>query len=81
MGGRIRHANVPYDQKHPILLPRKCTLTKLIIEDTHKRYLHPGCQALQFILSQNFWVLSDRRAIKAVVSKCIKCWQLKPKPL
>jgi len=81
VGGRIRHADVPYDQKHPILLPRKCRLTKLIIEGTHKRYLHPGCQALQYILSQNFWILSARRAIKEVVSKCIQCWRLKPKPL
>ena len=31
VGGRIRMAALPIDPKHPILLPKECHLTQLII--------------------------------------------------
>lgn len=32
VGGRLRHANFPSDIQHPIIIPRKGRLTKLVIE-------------------------------------------------
>ena len=34
LGGRIKHADVPYDLKHPVILPKKSYITELIIRPT-----------------------------------------------
>ncbi|XP_030760561.1 uncharacterized protein LOC115885714 [Sitophilus oryzae] len=79
VGGRLGNSGFNFSQKHPVLLPRQHRLTELIIEQYHKQYLHVGLQTLQFLLSQNFWILSARRAIYKVISKCIKCFRNSPK--
>lgn len=78
VGGRLRYSQLTYDQKHPALLPRCSRLTDLIIEDIHNAHFHPGVQTMHFLIAQNFWILSPRRAIHKVLSKCLKCWRLKP---
>ena len=40
--GRLQNADIPDDSINPILLPRKDTLTRLIIEDIHRRLFHSG---------------------------------------
>ncbi|XP_052749788.1 uncharacterized protein LOC128200426 [Galleria mellonella] len=80
VGGRLANANVNYNVKHPLLLPRDHRLTHLIIDDCHKKFMHPGAQTLQNILAQNFWILSPKRAIRSVIAGCMKCFRAKPQP-
>ena len=40
--GRLQNSSIPFDAKHPILLPADHHSTMLIIEDCHKRTLHNG---------------------------------------
>ncbi|XP_060536447.1 uncharacterized protein LOC132708258 [Cylas formicarius] len=79
VGGRIRRSNLSYDEKHPLLLPKSHRLTELIIEWAHKQNLHVGFKTLQYILLQQFWILSPRTAIHRVLSQCIRCFRAKPK--
>ena len=79
VGGRLKFSNLPYDAKYPFLMPRKSRLTILLIEYYHKKYLHAGPRTLHFLISQNFWILSPRRAINSVLSKCLICWKINPK--
>ncbi|XP_047987201.1 uncharacterized protein LOC125227053 [Leguminivora glycinivorella] len=62
VGGRINRANVPYDAKHQILLPKKHHFTNLLIDFYHKTQLHVGPQTLQFALAQTYWILCARDA-------------------
>ncbi|KAJ8974514.1 hypothetical protein NQ317_000316 [Molorchus minor] len=78
VGGRLYFSGLSYDHKFPALLPRNHRLTELIIEKVHCQNLHVGLQTLQFLLSQKFWILSPRRAIRHVLSKCLKCFKAKP---
>lgn len=78
VGGRLKHAKLAYDKKHPILLPSNHRLTDLIIEYTHKIYLHPGPQTLQYFLSQKYWIVSFKRTIRRVISKCHNCFRVNP---
>lgn len=78
VGRRLIHSTLDYDHKHPILLPCKHRLTDLVIEDAHRKHVHPGLQTLHFLLAQNFWILSPRRAIRHVISKCLKCFRIRP---
>lgn len=45
----------------------------------HNRNLHPGKQTLHHLLNQRFWILSSKRAISHVTSRCFRCWRLNPK--
>lgn len=80
VGGRLSRSSLNYDQKFPAILPRKHRLTELIIEEVHKENLHPGIQSLQFLISQNFWIWSLRRAIRHIIYKCFCCFRANPKP-
>ncbi|XP_050315537.1 uncharacterized protein LOC126750079 [Anthonomus grandis grandis] len=78
VGGRLKHASLSYNHKHPCLLPRDHRITFLIIEQTHIKYMHPGLQTTQFLLSQRFWIPSSRRIIKKVLSSCMRCFRCNP---
>lgn len=79
MGGRLRNAEIPYEAKHPILLPKKCRLSELIVEKLHHEHLHPGFRTLAAIVANQFWILSPRSVIYRVIYRCIKCFKTKPK--
>ncbi|KAJ8964269.1 hypothetical protein NQ317_005510 [Molorchus minor] len=72
VGGRLKYSHLSYDNKHPMLLPRKSPLTLLIIEYYHKKYFHAGAglRALEFLIAQKFWILSPKRTIRSVLSRC-----------
>ncbi|XP_045477890.1 uncharacterized protein LOC123683037 [Harmonia axyridis] len=79
VGGRLSFSGLSYDHKHPALLPSSHRLTELIIQHFHRVYHHPGAQTLQFLLTQQVWILSARRAINKVISRCHTCFRVKPK--
>lgn len=78
VGGRLKNSSLPFEEKHPILLPRQHRLTTLLIEHYHKIYLHPGFNTLHSLLRRQFWILSPRRALRHVLSKCHTCFRVKP---
>lgn len=78
VGGRLARSDLEFQAKHPALLPRKHRLTKLIIQCVHNENFHPGLQTLQYLLLQNFWILSPRRVITSVISNCYRCFRIKP---
>ena len=77
VGGRLRHSELKFEAKHPILLPRNGKLVELLIDHYHKVHCHAGPMALQAILQQRYWILTVRGAIRARIFKCIPCYRLK----
>lgn len=51
VGGRLRRSELPFQAKHPILLPGKHAFTKLIVEHEHSRCLHSGIQTTLSLMS------------------------------
>lgn len=78
VGGRLARSELEFQAKHPALLPRKHRLTNLIIQQVHNENCHPGLQTLHYLILQNFWILSARRAIKQILSSCYRCFRYKP---
>lgn len=78
VGGRLQYSDQPYNFKHPILLPKKHPLTKLIIRDEHHRQLHVGPQSLLAKLRQQFWIINGRNEVRSELSKCITCFRSGP---
>lgn len=78
VGGRISQADLPYDTKHPLLLPKACHTTLILIEYYHKLYMHVGPRTLHGILSRKYWIINGRNVIRSVLSKCAKCFKFRP---
>lgn len=82
VGGRIDNASATYNQRHPIILPKKHHVTDLIIRQIHYRNLHAGPRTLLYIIREQFWPLQGLRTVNTVLSKCMNCFKanLKPTP-
>jgi len=76
VGDWLRHVNVLYNYKHPILLPSKHAFTRLVIIYEHERHLHARAQAT---LCQNYWPTSARSVIRSIIRKCIICMHNDPR--
>lgn len=49
VGGRLNKANLPYEQKHPILLQQNKLLTVIIIRYFHLTNCHGGKQTSKIL--------------------------------
>jgi hypothetical protein len=80
VGGRLQRANLPYFQKHPIVLPSKHHFTYLLIDHHHKWNMHAGPQAVLASIRTNFWIISGRNAVRKITRRCITCFKANPTP-
>ncbi|XP_071057047.1 uncharacterized protein [Onthophagus taurus] len=79
VGGRLKNADIPYDFKHPILLPKDCPLTRLIVWQEHNRHFHAGASTTLAAIRQSFWPISGRNTVRRVLQSCIVCYKYSPK--
>lgn len=73
VGGRLRSSALPFENKHPLILPRKCQLTTMVVQREHLRQLHAGPQLLLATLQLKFWIPCGRDVVRRVVRKCVVC--------
>lgn len=78
VGGRLQNADLPYKQKHPLLLPSHHRLTDLLIDHHHCKLKHPGPSALQTHLQRTFWIQSSRQVIRSRLRHCLACFRTRP---
>ncbi len=73
--GRLVQGDLlPFEMRHPIILPRKHAVTKLIVLDQHERHHHVGGTNHTLAgLSQRFWIIAGREAVREYESTCTKC--------
>lgn len=78
VGGRLsKHLSFSHDQKYPVLLPKTHRITRLIVEQYHKRNFHAGAQLVLSLLRQKYWILNGRSFIRKIINECILCKRLK----
>jgi len=73
VGGRLENAELGEKQKHPIVVPAKHKITRLIFEDFHQTLLHCGPQMLLAEIRQCYWPLRGRIMARSTVTRCINC--------
>lgn len=78
VGGRLKHSDLSFNAKHPIIMPKVHHVTNLIIDYYHVISLHAGPQLLQSIISQKFWIISARSIMRSRIRKCNTCFRCKP---
>ncbi|XP_011859049.1 PREDICTED: uncharacterized protein LOC105556566 [Vollenhovia emeryi] len=73
VGGRLAHAALSLDAKHPTILPRYSQLSSLIIAHAHQRPLHGGTQLTLSHIRQQYWILGGRAPVKSYILRCVTC--------
>lgn len=81
VGGRLDASGLPFDQRHPIILPYHHEVTVLIMRQLHLENMHAGPQALLAVTRQKYWPMKGKILAKSVVDQCILCAKAKPKLL
>lgn len=76
--GRLNHAPLPYDTRHPMMVHPNSNLARLLVADAHRNTLHGGTQLMLNFLRQKFWILQARTLVKRHRSKCVACFRIHP---
>lgn len=78
VGGRLQNSTLPFEQRHPILLPRGHHISKLIIRDSHQRNHHAGITATLYDVRLRYWPIDGKNATRQVIRQCVRCFRMKP---
>ena len=78
VGGRIRKSLVQQEIQHPMLLPKDCRMTNLIVSWFHDPFAHAGggITINQFRMF-GFWVIRSNIVFRSIISKCVRCKHLR----
>ena len=73
VGGRLRKANVPDRQKHPLILPKRHHVMELIIKERHVMSGHTGREHVLSLVRQCYWIVAGRQAVRRLLKSCFAC--------
>ena len=79
--GRLENADLPTDTKHPIILPSRHALTRLVVLYEHAEAGHAGPSYTLMKTRQRFWIIHGISSVKRYLADCAKCSLKKAKPI
>lgn len=78
VGGRLKQSCLPFDEKHPVIIPRRSHLATLLIRHYHDQVKHQGRHITEgAIRSAGFWIVGGKRHISSIIHQCVKCRKLR----
>ena len=72
INGRLSHAPIADDRRHPVVVPHVLPIASLIVADIHGSS-HLGQEWVVSLVRKNYWIVSLRKIVKAVSRKCFTC--------
>jgi hypothetical protein len=79
--GRLQNAELGPEEMHPIILPGRSWLTRLVIEQAHRSMDHVGAEWVMGELRKRFYLVPGIISVKSVISSCVNCRKVNPRPL
>ena len=73
VGGRLQRSEVPYETKHPAILPKRGHVTELLIRDAHETIGHQGREHVLAWLRSRFWIISANSSVRSLLKRCVSC--------
>ncbi|XP_055528062.1 uncharacterized protein LOC129720599 [Wyeomyia smithii] len=73
VGGRLNLSQLPYQAKHPALLPSFHPFSLLIAQHYHHQMFHAGGRLLLSAIREEFWPLQGRKLAHNTVRRCFRC--------
>ena len=77
----LKHSNLDYNAKHPMLLTAKHPVVQLLLEKAHRGNLHEGTEYVRNMLEQEYWIIGLRNEFRKIKSRCIKCRHRNANPI
>lgn len=78
VGGRLDRSLLPFESRHPIILPDKDPVVRLLIQQMHIEHLHVGQTGLMNAMRQRYWLLNARSTIRLITRRCVRCFRTNP---
>lgn len=69
--GRLHHADMPVQQKNPMLVPKSHPFARVIIRQIHEKRFHAGTNLIMNELRQKLWIRDLRRTVQGVIQHCM----------
>ena len=73
VGGRLKHARIPFDSKHQVIIPHQHPIAKLLILEAHRNVNHEGPEHTIAELRQTYWITRVRTRVRMVIHDCFLC--------
>ncbi|XP_078346784.1 uncharacterized protein LOC144632053 [Oculina patagonica] len=78
VGGRLNEADISNGERHPLILPKSCHTSELIINHYHCKVQHQGRVFTHgLIRSSGYWIIGGKRMVNSIIDKCLKCKKLR----
>ena len=78
---RLKHSNLDYNAKHPILFTAKHPVVQFLLEKAHRDKLHERTEFVRNILQQEYWIIGLRNALRKIKWRCVKCGHRNANPI
>ncbi|XP_039442932.1 uncharacterized protein LOC120423264 [Culex pipiens pallens] len=78
VGGRLKLSQLPFQAKHPALLPGSHPFARILAEFYHQKLFHGGGRLLLTAMREEFWPIGGRILARSVVRNCFRCVRLNP---
>ena len=78
-GNRLENADLQYDTKYPIIIPRG-HIAKLLIRFQHWFMNHSGVGSVITTLQNKFWIIRAKVTAKTIIRDCVPCQRQDSRP-
>ena len=72
-GGRLKNADIPYESKHLVILPKNHRFTDLVIVFYHCLVRHNGTGDTLNMLRSEYWIPQGKSYVNEMLRQCIVC--------
>ncbi|XP_071368507.1 uncharacterized protein [Centroberyx affinis] len=80
IGGRISSAELSWEEKHPIIIPKNHHIATLLVQYYHEQVAHQGRHITEgAVRSAGLWILGGKRLVSSIIHKCVTCRKLRGK--
>ena len=81
VGGRLERSDcISVSAKHPVILPRRHHVTRLVIREAHAEVGHEGRLHTFWRLRERFWVLGAGPEVRRLIRNCVVCRKVNARP-
>ena len=68
--GYLYEDDMPFEERHPMILGRNSHMTHLIILPTHRTFCHIGPETTLRLLTARYWICGQRTTIRKALKHC-----------
>lgn len=80
VGGRLSRSDLDYNKKHPVIVPGRSHVAKLLVSHYHDLVQHQGRLLTEgAIRDAGFWIIGGKRLISSFIFMCVTCKKLRGK--